>query len=96
MNLCKEIDCPFFSDDHTKSWGCQRWKSSGVCHLKKVHPELDSRSGYVLDVYTQVDVAGLRRENEAFFQEDRYYGEVRSHYEEYPEDFEGKFVPRKI
>ncbi|MCA6430215.1 MAG: hypothetical protein IM613_12340 [Cytophagales bacterium] len=38
-NVCKKLDCPYFSDDYKKSWGCQKFAVALHCPLVKELPD---------------------------------------------------------
>lgn len=92
--ICSEIQCPYWSNNHKKSYGCQRWKTSEFCHLKHSHKELESNE-YALYADAGVSIQGLKNENEAFFLEDPQYQSDLEFQQEFP-DWGKEFPSREI
>ena len=93
-NICSAIACPFWSDDHRKSYGCQRYRVADLCHLKHVHPELESNE-YALSTRGAAP-EGLKQENDRFFLEDPHYQQLLEFWDENPECRGHGFEPRDI
>ena len=101
MNICQKIQCPYFSDDHRKSYGCRRYLYSRSCHLAIGKPHVNlTWSEYYLSVgdasVSDAELLQWQRENNRFFQEDPRYTEDIQFFEENPDWAEGTFVPGKI
>lgn len=92
-NICSAIACPFWSNDHRKSYGCQRYHSAEACHLKFTHPDI-AASEYNLSADSVP--SGLKQENNRFFLEDPHYQDKLEFFEEFPEMKDCSFVPTDI
>ena len=78
-NICKSIDCPYFSDNYKTSWGCQRYGVAPLCHLignpdsGNCRKEL-RRTSTQYDLHGDgYDIAALKKENEEFLVNDPRY-----------------------
>jgi hypothetical protein len=71
ISVCETIRCPYWSNNHKTSYGCQRWPLASACHLKFTHPELEDNE-YAL-FSESFDPQTLANENKAFFLEDTKY-----------------------
>ncbi len=75
--VCEKINCPFWSRDTKKSYGCQRWEVANLCHLRANHPNLNGSNQYALylpdDKASDSFLVELKEENDLFFSVDKYY-----------------------
>ena len=71
MNVCKMISCPWWNGD-TKNYGCQRYSTSGACHLIEGRPYIRFDE-YGLSAEALPDWEQLRRENNRYCLEDPMY-----------------------
>jgi len=101
INICKKIQCPYFSDDHRKSYGCRRYLYSRGCHLAIGKPHVNlAWSEYYLSVgdasISDAELLQWQKENNRFFQEDPQYTDDILFFEENPDWAQSTFVPGKL
>ena len=101
MNICQKIQCPYFSNNHRRSYGCQRYQFSRCCHLAVAKPHVDlDWSEYYLSVgdasITNSELLQWQSENNRFFLEDPKYSEQTQFFKENADWAEGTFVPGEI
>lgn len=79
LNICKTIDCPYFSNEHRTSWGCQKYSSAYVCHLINSNASLlKTSTPYALHGKKEdYNVASLKSQNETYLVSDTRYIEDR-------------------
>ena len=71
MNVCKAIECPFFSE-LTNNYGCQRYVVASMCHLK----EYSSLSDNQYALFGELDnnqIQALKAINNQFCLNDKTY-----------------------
>lgn len=81
LNICKTIDCPYFSNEHRTSWGCQRYSSAYICHLINSNESLlKTSTPYALHCKEEedYDIASLKAQNETYLVGDTRYLEDKS------------------
>ena len=101
MNICQKIQCPYFSDNHRRSYGCQRYPYSKVCHLADGKPHADlTWSEYYLAVpdgsLSEAELLQWQKENNRFFLEDPKYTDEVKFFNENSDWADGGFVPGEI
>lgn len=78
-NICQSIECPYFSNNHKTSWGCQRYLVALQCHLignpddGNYRKDLEKTSTQYALHGDDYDIAQLKQENEEFLMADPRY-----------------------
>lgn len=73
MNICKNINCPYFNENNN-GYGCQRYQVSNHCHLIQQFPEVDfNPNQYALANNKKLNLAELKKTNNNFFTNDQQY-----------------------
>ena len=71
MNVCKSIECPFFSE-LTNNYGCQRYAVASMCHLRE-HSRLSDNQFVLLGELDNNQIQALKAVNNQFCLKDKTY-----------------------
>lgn len=92
MLVCQSISCPFFEPSSKKSYGCQRYSSSQVCHLRQDFQL--SHNDYALFGSDDTDLTAIEAKNKQFFANDRFLADHLSFLKSNPDLVDCSFVPK--
>ena len=74
MNVCSEIECPYFEPSSKASYGCQRYHVASACHLKTFpEVELDDNQYVLNGDFNRYQLKLLARANLSYFLKDEKY-----------------------